>query len=54
MAFFRTWFGKLVLLLVLGGVLFYLGEILGNRKVFNPYYFRIIMLAGWRPFWRSA
>jgi branched-chain amino acid transport system permease protein len=46
MVFFRTWFGKLILLLVLGGVLFYLGEILGNRKVFNPYYFRIIMLSG--------
>jgi branched-chain amino acid transport system permease protein len=46
MAFFRTWVGKVVLLLVLGGALYYLGEVLGNRRVFNPYYFRVIMLSG--------
>lgn len=46
MAFFRSWIGKLVLFLGLCGVLFVLNNVLSNRQVFNPYYFRILMLIG--------
>lgn len=46
MAFFRTWYGKLILFLGIAGVLFFLNGILSDRKVFNPYYFRILMLIG--------
>lgn len=46
MAFFRTWPGKLALLIGVGAVLFFLNGILSERRFFNPYYFRILMLIG--------
>jgi branched-chain amino acid transport system permease protein len=46
MAFFRSWFGKLVLCLALVAVLVYLDAWLSNRRVFNPYHFRIVILIG--------
>ncbi len=46
MSLFRSWPGKLALAVVLGLALWFLGERLGNRQLFNPYYFRIIMLVG--------
>jgi branched-chain amino acid transport system permease protein len=46
MAFFRTWFGKVALFLGIIVVLMILSHFLGNRHVFHPFYFRIIMLIG--------
>jgi len=46
MPLFRSWIGKLALALVIGGVLFALGGYLSDRRHFNPYYFRIVMLVG--------
>jgi branched-chain amino acid transport system permease protein len=44
--FFRTWYGKIVLVLVIAAVLWFLDSILSDRHRFNPYYFRILMLVG--------
>jgi branched-chain amino acid transport system permease protein len=46
MGFFRTWYGKLALGLGIVLVLFWLDSVLGNKKAFNPYYFRIVKLVG--------
>ena len=45
-AFFRTWYGKLILVLVIAAVLWLLDGVLSDRHRFNPYYFRILMLVG--------
>ncbi|MGV3721567.1 MAG: branched-chain amino acid ABC transporter permease [Actinomycetota bacterium] len=46
MGFFRTWFGKLALAAGICAILWFLGGFLSDRKAFNPYYFRILMLVG--------
>jgi len=46
MPLFRTWWGKLGLVLLLAATIWYVGLWLGNRRVFNPYHFRIVMLIG--------
>lgn len=46
MSFFRHWFGKLALLVGIGLILFFLDGFLSDRRHFNPYYLRILMLVG--------
>src|SRR5687768_16569447 len=46
MPFLRTWYGKLAFFLGLVAVLYFLNGILSDRKLFNPYHFRILMLVG--------
>jgi branched-chain amino acid transport system permease protein len=46
MPILRTAWGKFALVAGLAGLLWYVGGLLGDRKVFNPYYFRIVMLIG--------
>src|SRR5688572_21230999 len=46
MPFLRTWYGKLAFFLGLVAVLYFLNGILSDRKLFNPYHFRIVMLIG--------
>lgn len=46
MGLFRTWFGKLALAVGLFAALWFLGNFLSDRKSFNPYHFRILMLVG--------
>jgi branched-chain amino acid transport system permease protein len=46
MSLFRTWFGKLALIAGILLVLHVIGLYLGERRNFNPYHFRIVMLIG--------
>lgn len=46
MSFFRSWFGKAALVAAICGVLYVLGNYLGDRQHFPPYYYRILMLVG--------
>lgn len=46
MHLFRSWLGKLGLVLGIGAILFVVGNFLSDRSHFNPYYFRIVMLIG--------
>lgn len=46
MGFLRSWPGRLVVAAVVVLMLVLLDGYLGNRRTFNPYYFRIIMLIG--------
>ena len=43
---FRGWPARIALLLVIVAALYFLGGYLADRRVFNPYYFRIVMLIG--------
>src|SRR5207237_3096862 len=38
--------GRLIVAVAIIAVLYFLGEYLGNRQRFNPYYFRVVMLCG--------
>jgi branched-chain amino acid transport system permease protein len=46
MSFVRTWSLRLALFIGLVAVLLFLNSYLSNRALFNPYYLRVIMLAG--------
>src|SRR6184192_3904754 len=46
MRFLRHRLGQLVLGAALLALLYWVGGYLGDRKLFNPYYFRIVMLIG--------
>lgn len=46
MAFLRSLIGRLIVAVAIVAVLYFIGEYLGNRQRFNPYYFRILMLCG--------
>jgi branched-chain amino acid transport system permease protein len=46
MAFLRSWPARIALLAVICLVLYYLNGLLSDRRSFNPYYFRILMLIG--------
>src|SRR5690242_4097403 len=46
MAFFRSLVGRLLAAAAIVFVLYVLGNYLGNRQTFNPYYFQIVMLCG--------
>ena len=46
MAIFRTLIGKIALAAGIAGLIWYIGLWLSNRDVFDPYYFRVIMLVG--------
>jgi len=46
MPFLRNGLARLAVGAAVAGGLYYLGEVLGNRQLFHPYYFRIVMLIG--------